>query len=209
LTIESDVASELVRLIPTVMWIGLVLTLAFMLRKPLRDQLLPRLGGVKAFGVELNFLQESLDKAAEKAPVNISPGDRSQVMRRAQRIRDVLEGARVLWVDENPFNNLHERRSLQWMGVHVDIARDEEEALTQLSADGYDAIISEMKHGGVGDWGSRFLAELRRRGVHTWTVFYVLEFDESQGIPPYAFGMTNRADHLLHYIMDILERDRS
>ncbi len=29
------------------------------------------------------------------------------------------------------------------------------------------------------------------------------------GTPAYAHGMTNRPDHLLHNVMDILERERS
>jgi hypothetical protein len=209
LTTDVDVAAELIRLIPTLMWIVLIATVAFLLRKPIRDQLLPRLGGVKAFGVEFTFLQESLDEAAAKAPVDISLKDRSQVMRRARRVRDVLQGALILWVDENPLNNLPERRSLQSLGIQVDIAREAEEAFALLSANGYHAIISEMEHGGVEDWGERFLTEIRKRGVYRWTVFYLLEFDPSRGIPAYAFGMTNRPDHLLHYIMDILERERS
>jgi CheY-like chemotaxis protein len=207
-TTDPDIGTELVRVIPTVLWIGLIATVAVLLRRPIRDQLLPRLGGVKAFGVELTFLQESLDQAAAKAPVNVSVEDRSQVMRRAQRIRDVLQGARILWVDENPLNNLPERRSLQSMGIHVDVATDAEEAFALLSANGYDALISEMEHGGVEDWGRQFLAEIRKRQIHTWTVFYLLDFDPSRGIPGHAFGMTNRPDHLLHYIMDILERER-
>lgn len=141
--------------------------------------------------------------------MDVSVADRSQVTRRAQRIRDVLQGGRILWVDENPFNNLPERRSLQSMGIHVDIATDDQEAFALLSGGRYDVIISEMAHSGEEEWGSRFLTDVRGRGVYTWTVFYVLNFDPSRGIPGYAFGMTNRPDHLLHYIMDILERERS
>jgi CheY-like chemotaxis protein len=206
---DPSLAAELVRLIPTLLWIALVVVLVLVLRKPLREQLLPRLGGVKAFGVELTFLQETLEKAADKAPVDVSVEDRSQVMRRARRIREVLQGAHVLWVDENPLNNLPEQRSLQWLGIHVDTARNEDEAFTLLSTDRYDVVISEMEHGGVDNWGSQFLAQLRKRGIYTWTVFYAFDFQPSRGIPPHAFGMTNRPDHLLHYVMDILERERS
>lgn len=57
MTAQSDVGTELIRLIPTFMWVTLIATLALVLRRPIRDQLLPRLGGVKAFGVEITFLQ--------------------------------------------------------------------------------------------------------------------------------------------------------
>jgi CheY-like chemotaxis protein len=204
----ADIAVELVRLIPTVLWIGFVLALLFLLRKPIRDELLPRLGGVKAFGVELTFLKESLQQAANKQAVTISENDRSQVMRRAQRIIDVLRGARVLWVDDNPENNHFELRSLQSLGIDVEIARSTNDALALLSAGQYDAVISDMKREGVPDEGIRFLNELRNRGIYTWTVFYAGAFDPSRGTPPHAFGMTNRPDHLLHYVMDILERER-
>jgi hypothetical protein len=37
-------------------------------------------------------------------------------------------------------------------------------------------------------------------------IFYVGEFDPGRGLPPFAFGLTNRPDELLHLILDVLAR---
>ena len=37
---------------------------------------------------------------------------------------------------------------------------------------------------------------------------YIRRFDPTRGTPPLVFGITNRPDHLVHYIIDIAERER-
>lgn len=56
--------------------------------------------------------------------------------------------------------------------------------------------------------GIRFLADMGKQGLHRPTVFYASAIDWDRGTPPYAFGITNRVDHLLHYVMDIAERGK-
>jgi hypothetical protein len=217
----ADIATELVRLIPTVLWIGLVTALVILLRKPIREELLPRLGSFKAFGVELTFLKENLQQAVkefnetvkdlrEKTTLMPIPTEAwATVMRRAQRIADVLQGARILWVDDQPEKNRYELRSLESLGISVDLARSTEEALNMLARGDYDGMISDMARGAVQDEGIRFLKEAMSRRLFVWTVFYVGVTDPSSGVPPGAFGITNRPDFLLHYVMDILERERA
>jgi hypothetical protein len=66
-------------------------------------------------------------------------------------IGPVLVGARVLWVDADPSGNYRERRALQGMQIHVDLARTVAEAtdlLTEPEA-AYHAIISHIGEEGV------------------------------------------------------------
>ncbi len=70
----------------------------------------------------------------------------------------------------------------------------------------YDMVISDMERDGVQDEGVQFVMKIRAMNLNRPTVFYARSFDESRGIPPYTFGMTNRPDLLLHYVMDVLER---
>ena len=35
----------------------------------------------------------------------------------------------MLWVDDRPENNLYERRALEALGIHIDLANDSQEAL--------------------------------------------------------------------------------
>ena len=150
-----------------------------------------------------------LDKAlAGKGGKKVKEQERSQVMRRAERVASILHGAEILWVDDYPDNNLHERRILRSLGVFVDLARSTDEALSMLRHTRYDIVISDMERGNVADAGLRFLAEMNRRYLHRPTVFYTSYVEESRGVPPFAFGITDRPDHLLHYVMDVLERER-
>jgi len=64
--------------------------------------------------------------------------------------REELNPCKILWVDDNPDNNIWERRALESYGVRFVVARDTAEAERQLQEKGpFAAIISDM--GRVGD----------------------------------------------------------
>jgi DNA-binding NtrC family response regulator len=129
-------------------------------------------------------------------------------MRRAAFAGRVLRGMRVLWVDDNPENNANEVQLLQSFGVVVDQVTSTADALQGLSREKYDAVVSDVARGDDNEAGLRMINEMWERHLYRWTVLFVGQFDPSRGVPPRAFGITNRADHLLHYIIDIAERER-
>jgi CheY-like chemotaxis protein len=55
-----------------------------------------------------------------------------------------LNYARVLWVDDNPDNNVYERQALGAMGIEFDLAMSTAEAMEQLSRQTYSVIISDF-----------------------------------------------------------------
>lgn len=135
---------------------------------------------------------------------------------RAKRIADVLQGAHILWVDDHPENNIAERKILDSFGMSVDIARSTNEAILKLTQEKsdtgqrYDVIISDMGRGLKRDEGKQFLTRIRRdHKIDVPVIYYVGKYNPKDGVPPYAFGMTNRPEQLLLYIMDALERQRS
>ncbi len=169
---------------------------------------------------EFNFNQR-LNHAIEKATKETitKPSDmnrRSLIWRRAQRIREVLQGAHILWVDDHPENNIAERNILgSSFEMYVDIALSTDKAILMLqeknkSGEHYDVVISDMERDGKHKEGEQLLKMMRKKHkMDVPVIFYVGKYDPKKGIPPYAFGMTSRPDHLLHYIMDALERQRS
>jgi CheY-like chemotaxis protein len=203
------VVVELIRLIPTVLWVLFIAILIGVFYKPIKHELLPRMSGFTAFGVAVTFIREELDRAIENQKANVSEGDRSQVLRRAQKVAPLLREAQILWVDDHPEYNDYERRVLRSFGISIDLARATKEALRMLRQKNYDAVISDMERDGADDEGQRFVKEMLDEGLYRWTTFYAAAFDPSRGTPAYAHGMTNRPDHLLHNVMDILERERS
>ena len=58
------------------------------------------------------------------------------------RRRRKLQQSNVLWVDDYPENNLYERRALEALGIHIDLANDSQDALRKLSHKEYDLVAS-------------------------------------------------------------------
>jgi len=203
-----EVAIEIIKIIPGILWFIFVVILVIRLYGPIKTELLPHLRELKVLGVEATFIREELEKATRKQETEISQEARSKVERRLHRDIPLLRKMRVLWVDDNPDNITYESRILRSVGVHVDVVTSTEQALSMLSQNGYDLVISDIARDGVLDEGLRFLSEMRRRGLYHPIVFYAGAIDWDRGTPPYAFGITNRVDHLLHYVMDIAEREK-
>ncbi len=106
----------------------------------------------------------------------------------------VVEGARILWVDDNPDNNRYERRMFVSLKAEVEPVTSTDVALSDLRSSKHDLVISDMARGGVANAGVQFLQRMRDEGNATPVVFYFLNVDRSRGVPPGAFGMTNRPD---------------
>lgn len=211
---KIEIIIELVKVMLPVLWFLLTLVMAILLYRPFRDQLLPNLAGFKAMGVEFSFVKDSIDaaiKMAEKHPkwkVNVSKKDQDRALKRARTSLEVLSSAQILWVDDQPENNINERRMFRQLKAEVDIAQGSEEALRMLRAARYDLVISDISRGSESTAGLRFLSELRQQDKDTPVVFYIGEFEPQKGTPPQSFGITNRPDELLHLTLDALERKR-
>jgi CheY-like chemotaxis protein len=208
LEMQHDVVIELIRILPTLLWVGLVISLMLIFRRPILDNLIPRLSGLSAFGVEATFVKEELDRAAEQADTG-SEQNRSQVARRAERLSPILEGARVLLVNDFPQEMHHVVKVLEALKIAVTIAKSTTEALDSMSRTPFDVVISDMRRGDNASEGIAFLEESIRKGLHRPTIFTVGAYDPRRGTPPFAFGITNRVDELVNLVFDALERQRA
>ena len=129
-------------------------------------------------------------------------------LRRAGLVAPILRHARILWVDDNPENNAHEREALLTLGTVTDIATSTGAGMAALRTNVYDLVISDMRRGSAPDEGLVLLEKMRKIGFPQRVVFYVGTADPEKGRPAGSFGITDRPDELLHLIMDILERQR-
>ena len=130
---SEQILIELIRLIPSFLWIVLLAILVGVFYRPIRHELIPRIRGFKAFGLEVALLREQLDTAAEQRGINLGVVAREQVLGRAHRAAPMLRGARVLWVDDHPENNTYERQAMLALGAFVDIAKSSTEARSMMS----------------------------------------------------------------------------
>jgi CheY-like chemotaxis protein len=206
--VTAENITEVLKLLPSLLWFALALAACILFYRPIRYELLPRIASFKGFGVEVTFVRDALERAIEHQKVEVSQGDRSQVLKRAMSAAAVLRGMRVLWVDDHPEYNQGETELLWSLGVFVRAVRSTAEATTALAAGRYDAIISDMEREGNPNAGTEMVAKLWERHLYRWTVIYLGKLATERGTPPLVFGITDRPDHLVHYIIDIAERER-
>lgn len=55
-----------------------------------------------------------------------------------------ISEASVLWVDDNPDNNLYERETFESLGLNIDLSESTTDATKKLQTTNYDVVISDM-----------------------------------------------------------------
>lgn len=78
----------------------------------------------------------------------------------------------VLWVDDEPDNNINERHSLEAVGITFILAKSTEEALERIGGQSFDAIISDMGRPGDPEAGFTLLDMLRAARNNTPFIIY-------------------------------------
>ncbi len=207
---SDAVTVALISLSPQILWVIIIATVLIVFYKPIRNDILPRMHSVSALGVELQLtIRQQLEKAADTQTVELPVNAGVQLTNRAQRVIPVLKGAKVLWVDDNPGNNIHERQIMQTLGMLVDCVTTTSDALMLLSKTRYNVLVSDMERNGIADDGLRLLKEAHPLGMDKKVIFYVGAVNPDKGVPAHAFGITNRPDELINLVFDLMERHAS
>jgi CheY-like chemotaxis protein len=115
--------------------------------------------------------------------------------------------ATVLWVDDRPSNNVHERQALEALGVTFVLATSTDEGLEKLKGQSFDAIISDMGRPPDAQAGYTLLDKLRAGGSQTPFIIYA-----SSRAPEHraearrrgAVDCTNRPDELFEMVLSVL-----
>ena len=219
----ESIIIELIKIIPSVLWLLFVVALVIFLYRPIKEDILPRLSSFEAAGVKFSVIRQSIQAAVELADelasandlksekwnITVEPEAAEKAENRAKANIRVLRDSSLLWVDDRPDFNHNERKMFKQLGIEIDIATTTEQALTILQNTKYDVIISDIARGDDSQAGLTFLRELRNKEGYTKNlVFYIGRLDSDQ-VPEGAFGITNKPDELLHLTMDILERVKS
>ena len=207
---------ELLKALPPILWFLFILVFFALFYRQIRDELFPKISGIKALGVEFSFVESSIDAAIElgqKSPqwqIKVPEKDKSSALQRAKRNLPIFDNVRILWVDDHPANNRNERRMFWQLKTWVDIATDSSTAMDMLDRDIYDLIISDIARDDKADKnGLDFLNMVHKKGIETPCIFYVGLMEPGKGVPEHAFGITTRPDQLLNLAIDALERKRS
>lgn len=109
----------------------------------------------------------------------------------------------VLWVDDRPDNNIYERKAMQAMGLEFTLASSTQEALEQLGAQRFAAVISDMGRKEGPREGYVLLEALRSKD--TSTPFFIYAGSNAvahrrEAAARGAQGSTNRAQDLIEMV---------
>lgn len=119
-----------------------------------------------------------------------------------------LQGATVLWVDDNPDNNRYEREAFQAIGIRFELSTSTEDALRQLGRRRFDAVISDMGRGDERDAGYRLLEQLRKSDRSTPFIIYAgsgAVRDREAALARGAQGSTNSPRELMALVIQAIQ----
>ncbi|WP_374305979.1 hypothetical protein [Methylocella sp.] len=213
----------MVKLVPSLLWFGLALAALLVFAKPaLRLLNEGRITKVGVGIVEVDIAQEALANIKAGAGIPKTAAEFKPIADRAKNIQEKLTGSYVLWVDDNnPSQNVQERRALESFGIKFDLASSTDEAVKWLDRAHYDAVISDISRPNEPTNNNPCFAAPQPAGAGcamTKTIyekfgddmppiiFYSANFPKAAGTPPYSLGVTDRVDQLFGLVFDALER---
>lgn len=214
--LDQAIWIEIIRIIPSLLWLLLACVLLALLYEPVTHYLLPYVSSVKIGNIEvvLNRFGQWLDRVidiADKNPqwhVQVPEADKERVIHRIRRHWDVLQGSRILMFDDRPDTLVNEIRMLQQLDMDVEVVTLTSDALARLQAGHFDVLVSDIARPEGQSNGIATLQTLHDHYPTLPAIFYIGNFNAEDGVPAGAFGITNRPDELVHLILDILERKR-
>ncbi|HEX5406599.1 MAG TPA: hypothetical protein VFX16_30370 [Pseudonocardiaceae bacterium] len=191
---------------PAVLWPLVVVLVVLLFRRQISTKLRD-IRSLKLSAVEAQFTDRLADVASNTAPVPLTA--QKGAIGRAVRSRRWCEGKRILWVDDRPGNN-HQLAEIikDLLGVQIDLSTSTDDGMQLLrTASNYAMIISDMARPESERAGLDLVRQALADGVYRPTVIYGSRDHMSIDTPAGVFGLTNRPDELLHYVIDICERD--
>ena len=155
----------------------------------------------------------SVPRAAQPRPVDDrrAAEEISELVRSLGQERQAAKSRKlVLWVDDNPDNNIYERRSMAAYNIDFVLALSTGQALAHLRKQEFDAIISDMGRPPDPRAGYTLLEALRDSGDQTPYFIYAGSRDPEhvrEALRRGAQGTTNRPDELLQMMLQTVSRD--
>jgi CheY-like chemotaxis protein len=124
-----------------------------------------------------------------------------------------LQGAKVLWVDDNPDNNSYERSLLEQLGVRFVLAKSTDEAVSLLRGQKFHLVITDFARVGDGKAGYTLLDEVKKMKLEPSPPLIIYS---SSANPKFiaeakerdAFAETNQPQELFNKAIDAIRQSR-
>ncbi|MGW4640190.1 hypothetical protein ACWEN6_16760 [Sphaerisporangium sp. NPDC004334] len=197
---------QTLRVVPSLLWPLLVLLVLLLFRLQIREKL-GTIRSIRIGDIETLFSEKLHEVEQSGAPA--SAADRRGAVGRATSAKSMCMGRRILWVDDRPGGNQSLARVLaELLSVRIDYALSTSEALDHLRRDAeYEIVITDMARPGDPEAGLALIRSMREEGLTRHTIIYSSLSNLDVGVPAGAFGLTNRPDQLLQYVIDACERN--
>ncbi len=197
---------ELIKDIPSILTclVGLVVFLT--LKKPIVEKLIPAISEIKGLGIEIKLVKEKIESTVKSRAAALNLDYDLGVIKRAEKNIEMLRGKKILWVDDNISWIKDEVDVYSELKMIADISTTTESALEKLRNFNYDLIISDISRYDSPMAGLELLEKKKAMNDETKMIFYVGALNNDKGVPPGAFGITNRLDELIHLTIDCFER---
>jgi len=123
----------------------------------------------------------------------------------------VFENARLLWVDDQPSNNIYERGALQERGMEITTSVSTEGGLEKIETQDFDVIISDMGRPEGSRAGYDLLERKQEMGDLTPFIIYSgsgKEEHRREARRRGAIGATNRPQELFQLVRQAIKHSR-
>jgi CheY-like chemotaxis protein len=182
-----------------------------------------KLYGPSDFKDEVNFLKTQLSSAASlTAAISKQPGSDGDL--NETEINEIVEvisntkqktstekwRSRILWVDDRPENNVHERQAFEAQGLQFKLALSTDEAIEKLKQEKFAAVISDMGRKEGPQEGYVLLEKMRSSNNATPFIIYAgsnLSEHKKLARERGALGSTSKAQELFQLVMGIVNND--
>ncbi|WP_278235860.1 hypothetical protein [Isoptericola sp. AK164] len=203
---SNDIWVALIEVAPLLLAIGAGVLLVLLFRKVLEEKLL-KANKVVIGSFALESAGEALETARPDAPVPDLVAE--ALVQRTKKLSGSLVSLRILWVDDRPLGNQHERRYFRAAGITVVNAVDTESAMRELRRDDYDIVVTDFARESGPDDGILFANQARREGFDQPFVAYIGRVDPTKPDPRGFYKVTDRPDDLVSAVLELAEaRDR-
>ena len=222
------ILDAITKLLSAIVWPSLLLFVFIRFGAAIRE-FLANLGefSLKGAGFEASGKRKQAEAAAALAAAAVaSPENKSTPEAAARDTREAAQvvaelvtprvirragRSTVLWVDDRPDNNIHERQSLEALGVIFVTAKSTDEAIDKLKRQSFDAIISDMGRPPDPQAGYTLLDMIRAAGNQIPFIIYAGSRSpehQAESRRRGAVGCTNRPNELFEMVLSVLGRWR-
>jgi hypothetical protein len=207
-----DIIIEIIKIIPSILWIVFALLIVFRFSSSINDILLPRLGKIKSSGIEFEFVIDQINSAlelAEKMPkwnIKVSQYEKEIIQKRILKNKECFYNKKIAWIDDEPENLINEISLLKNLNVKINIYKSNSSFIDNGISDlKYDLVLSDIyRDNNTGNGLDLLDTILVKEKIPI--IFYIGTYDPGLGTPKYTFGITNKPNELFHLIIDVFNR---